>query len=446
MTHDVDTLPRPALPTRFDDDALRIARRGVWLLAIGLGGFLLWACLAPLDQGVVGSGTVVVAGERKSVQTLLGGAIERILVSEGEQVTRGQRLVQLNTVQTQSQLDVALAQWVTARSVEARLSAERMNHDPIAWPEDLLARADDPRAKAAMELQAHLFAERREALAGQLKILEHERASLAEQLAVFKEVKRSYDAQAEYQREELQGVRELAEKGIVPRNRRLDAERAAAQLGGQQAAASADIGRTEQALQQNQLKAAQQVQAFRTDAGAQLTQVAAEASSLSDRVAALEFEVRNGAVVAPVDGQVIELAVHTEGGVVPAGQKLMDIVPQGSAWVVKAQFPPLLADKLTPGLPVDVRFATLHRVTTPVIEGRVATVSADRLIDERTHESYFAVEVVPGPQVDLAMRSAGVDVKPGMQAEVIVRMGERTLFNYLTKPLVERLVSAFKEE
>jgi len=429
-----------------DIDALRIAHQGLWILGVGLGGFLLWAGLAPLDQGVVASGTVAVAGERKVVQSQLSGTIERILVSEGDAVRRGQPLVQLNTVQAQAQLDVALGHWLQARSVEARLGAERLGSAAIEWPADLLARQSDPRAIAAMELQTNLFAQRAGGLANELQILEHEHTALRDQLEGQEAIKRSFDTQISYQSEELKGVRELAEKGYVPRNRLLEVERAAAQLRAQRSAAVAEIGRLRQAIHENRLRLEQQPQTFSSTAGSELTQIATEASNLSDQIEALEFEVQNGAIAAPVDGQVVDLAVHTEGGVVPAGQRLMDIVPQGSAWVIKAQFPPLLADKLRPGLPVSIRFASLQRVRTPVLEGRVTTVSADQIVDERSREPYFSVAVEPGPDAAAALAEARLEVKPGMQAEVIVKTGERTLLNYLTRPLTERMVSAFTEE
>jgi protease secretion system membrane fusion protein len=429
-----------------DDEALRMAHRGLWILGVGLGGFLLWAGLAPLDQGVPGHGTVAVAGEKKVVQSLLDGSIERILVNEGDRVVRGQPLVQLNTVQAQAQLEIALGHWLTARSVEVRLLAERAGQAAIEWPPDLLARQDDPRVRAALELQTNLFATRAAELASQLQILEHERAALAEQLAGQEAVKKSFDAQIAYQKEELDGVRQLAEKGYVPRNRLLEVERDAAQLRAQQSASAAEIGRLRQAIQENRLRLEQAPQTFRSEAGAQLTQIATEASNLADQLEALEFQVQNGAIVAPVDGQVVGLAVHTEGGVVPAGQRLMDIVPQSSAWVIKAQFPPLLADKLHPGLPVRIRFSTLQRVRTPVLEGRVATVSADQIVDEHSREPYFSVAVEVDPAAAAELRASGLEVRPGMQAEVLVKTGERTLLAYLTQPLTERLVSAFTEE
>lgn len=429
-----------------DADAAGIARIGVWFLILGLGGFFLWAGFAPLDRGVVGSGTVTVAGERKTVQSRTGGMIDRILVREGDLVKQGQVVVQLNIVQTQSQLDVALGQWISARAVEDRLIAERLDRKDIQWSPELLARENDPRARSAMELQGYLFATRRAELNSRMKINDHEIASFNEQLAGYEEIKRNHAAQFQFQQQELNGLRELAREGYLPRNRLFEAESNAAQLGAQLASTISDIGRTRQAINESKLKALQQGQIFRSDAESQLTQVSAQTSSLRDQIKSLEFEVQSASIVAPVTGQVMSLAVHTVGGIAPAGQRLMDIVPQGSSWVVKAQFPPMMADRLKPGLKVDLRFGSLQRVHTPVIVGTVSTVSADQLVDEKTNSPYFAVEVSVSPQDVIHLRDLGLDIKPGMQAEVLVKTGERTLANYLMQPVAERMAGAFKEE
>lgn len=434
----------PALA--LDDDASRVARFGVLVLLIGLGGFLLWASLAPLGQGMMGSGTVSVAGERKIVQSLLGGAIERILVREGEQVQQGQVLLQLNTVQPLAERDVVLGQWLTARATEARLVAERLDHSTIQWPPDLMMLAQDPRTQGAMQLQTNLFITRRAELQNQLQILRHEQAALGEQLTGYEEIKRNQDSQLEFQRRELEGLRSLARDGYVPRNRLFEAERSASQLSSQRATAISDIGRTRQALNESKLKVLQQTQAFRSEVEVQLTQVAGDASSLADRYKALDFEVRNGAVVSPVDGQVMELAVHTVGGVVPAGQKLMEIVPIGSPWIVKARFPTKLIERLRPGLTVDMRFTSMDVSVQPVVQGTVATVSPDQQIDESTGEPYIAVTVEVSAETVAQLLNAGLDVRPGMQAEIIIKTGERTLLAYLMKPLTSRLRAAFKEE
>ncbi|UUY09021.1 HlyD family type I secretion periplasmic adaptor subunit [Pseudomonas sp. J452] len=435
----------PALPAAVRD-AAATAKIGVWIILLGLGGFLLWASLAPLAQGVAGSGTVVVAGERKTVQSLAGGSIEQILVREGDHVKEGQLLIQLNTVQAQSQLDVALGQWFSARSVEARLTAERLGLEAIRWPDELLARGNDPRARTDMELQGTLFETRRAELASRLQIMQNETESLLDQLASYQEIKKHLETQQSYQRQELEGLRSLAEEGYVPRNRLFEAERNAAQLSAQMASGIADIGKTRQAINESKLQMLQVQQAFRIEAESQLTATSAEASSLGERIKALEFEVRNAAIRAPVTGQVIGLAVHTEGGVIPAAQKLMDIVPKGSAWIIKAKFEPVVADRLKPGLPVNLRFSSLTSATLPVVEGKVLTVSGDQLIDEQTRLPYFAVEVEVGSDAVAQLSTHGLDVKPGMQAEVMVQTGERTFMNYLLKPLQQRIRGALKEE
>jgi protease secretion system membrane fusion protein len=427
-------------------DATKTAKMGLVVIAIGLGGFLLWAALAPLAQGVAGQGTVVVAGERKTVQALTGGAVTEILVREGDHVKAGQLLIQLNSVQAQAQLEVALGQWFSAYSSEARLGAERYGLDNILWPDDLLARSADPRAKRNMELQKNLFETRRAELIGRQQIMQNQAESLQQQLTAYTQIKSHLETQLEFQHKELAGLRELAAEGYVPRNRLFEAERNSAQLSAQLASGVADIGKTRQAITEIKLQTLQLQQNFRIEAESQLATTAAEASSLSERIKALEFEVSNAAIRSPVEGQVIGLAVHTEGGVIPAAQRLMDIVPFGSAWIIKAKFEPLVADRLKTGLPVNLRFSSLNSSTLPVVEGKVLTVSGDQLLDEQTHLPYFSVEVEVGTEAVARLLAHGLEVKPGMQAEVMVQTGQRTFLKYLMSPLEQRIRGALKEE
>ncbi|UZD98085.1 HlyD family type I secretion periplasmic adaptor subunit [Pseudomonas corrugata] len=427
-------------------DAGSAARYGVGFLVLALGGALLWACLAPLDQGVVGSGTVVVAGERKAVQSLVGGVVEKLLVSDGDRVSQGQLLVQLNTVQAQAQLDVTLGKLLNDRSIEARLIAERLGRADIQWPEDLLARADEPRVKAAMALQSQLFLSRLAELGSRLQIIEHEVAALEQQLLGYEGVKRNYDAQMRFQRQELEGLRDLAREGYVPRNKLFEAERNAAQLAGQIASGIGDVGRTRQSINESRLKALQAQQEFRRDAETQLSEVSAEAAGYADQIRALQFEVDNGAIRAPATGQVMDLNIHTVGGVVQASQTLMQVVPLDAPMAITARFEPLMANKLRPGLPVHVHFTALQRVDTPTVTGTVSTVSADQLINEQTHQPYFSAKVEIPADTVASLQAAGLWVRPGMLADVTVVTGERTLMNYLMKPLRERLLAAFKEE
>lgn len=437
---DTTTLPRAS------SDAGAAARYGMGFLILTLGAFLLWACLAPLDQGVVGSGTVVVAGERKAVQSLVGGVVEKLSAGDGDRVTQGQLMVQLNTVQAQSQLDVTRGKLLNDRAVEARLIAERLGSAEIQWPVELTERAAEPRVKAAMALQSQLFLTRRAELGSRLQIIEHEAAALQQQLQGYEGVKRNYDAQMRFQQQELEGLRDLAREGYVPRNKLFESERNAAQLAGQIASGIGDVGRTRQAINESRLKALQAQQEFRRDAETKLSEVSAEAAGFADQMLALQFEVDNAAIRAPVSGQVMDVSIHTVGGVVQAGQTLMQVVPLDAPMAITARFEPLMANKLRPGLPVHVHFTALQRVDTPTVTGTVTTVSADQLIDEQTKQPYFSAKVEIPADTVASLQAAGLPVRPGMLADVTVVTGERTLMNYLMKPLRERLLAAFKEE
>lgn len=427
-------------------DAGAMARLGLWVLALGFGGFMLWAGFAPLDQGMAGSGTVVVSGERKIVQSLVGGAVQSILVREGDLVQQGQPLVRFNSIQLQAQLDAAVGQWISARSQEARLTAERVEAERIEWPADLLARSTDPRLKPTLALHARLFETRRNELLTRRQMVEHELAALNGDLAGYNEIKRHQQARMAAQEQELASFRELLGKGFISRSRVHEGEVLLGELGVDFNTAVSNISRTQQAINENRLKMLQIEQTFRSEVEAQLTQVNAEAASLIERIKSLEFEVASANVLAPISGQVMNVAIHTVGGVVPAGQRLMDIVPLQESWIVKARFPLMAADRLHPGLPVAVRFSSLQRVNTPVLTGKIATVSADQIIDEQTQIPFYQATVQPDPALLGELERVGLQVKPGMEVEVLVNTGERTLLNYLLRPITERMSGALREE
>ena len=427
-------------------DAAGLARLGLWVLAIGFGGFMLWAGLAPLDQGMAGSGVVVVSGERKTVQTRVGGAVEAILVREGDLVEADQVLVRLNTVQAHAQLETAIVEWIGARCQEARLNAERANLGKIIWPADLLERSNEPRTRATIELHERLFQTRRGELEIRRQIIERELASLEGQLAGFEDIKRHQTVRQAAQEKELDSYRALVSKGFIALNRVHEVERDLGEISVDLSEAISNIGRTRQAINESRLKLLQVTQAFRAEAEIQLTQVSNEVSSLKERIRALEFELASANVRAPASGQVLDLSVHTVGGVVQAGQRLMDVVPMQSAWLVKSRFPTMAADRLKPGLPVAIRFSALQRANTPVLTGKVESVSADQIIDTHSQLPYYQAMIRPDTDLLVQLERAGLEVKPGMEVEVLVNTGERTLLNYLLKPMLEKMAGALREE
>lgn len=428
-----------------DIDDSRPSRWGLWLVAAGFGGFLLWASLAPLDAGVVANATVNVTDNRKTIQHLSGGTIDAILVREGDRVTRDQPLIRLDRTRAVAEQGVVSAQYIVARTVENRLQAERDDLDRVSFDPELLARfAADPRLEEATTLQQRLFATRRAALTGEAGILRENIRGAEEQLKGLRQVQAARSAQIRFLDQELDGVRNLAAEGYVARNRMLELERSAADLNAQRAQTVADIGRTHNQIAELKLRILQLEQDYQKEVQSQLTEVQKEVSALADRLRALDYEVAHTVIRSPIDGLVLGLNVYTVGGVIQPGAELMSVVPAGEPLQVDAMIPVQAIDRMVAGLPVDITFPAFNHAQTPNIPGRVLTIAADRLVDETSKEPYYLAQV---EVTEEGMELLGSNqIRAGMPATVIIKTGERNLLSYLLKPLLARIDSAFKEQ
>jgi len=430
--------------SRVDTNFSGPLRWGLLVLLLGFGGFAAWAGFAPLDAGVTAEATVQVAGNRKSVQHLEGGTVDEILVKEGDMVREGQVLVRLNATRALSEQGVVSAQYIIAKATEARLLAERDGLDSIVIEPELQERfKDDPRLERAVASQERLFKTRRDALQGEIDILRENLAGAEQQLAGLEQVQKSRKTQIGYINRELTGVRELAKEGYLPRNRMFELERDAAQL---QAALSNDVveaGRTRNQIAELKLRILQRYQDYQKEVQSELSEIQKEASALRDRLAAIDYTVRETIIRAPIGGYVQNLSIHTVGGVIGPGTLLMEVVPVDASYLIQARVPVQSIDRVTPGLDVDVMFPALNQRTIPNIPGKVLTLSADRLVDEATNMPYYLAQVEVTPEgVEILQNET---IRAGMPAAVLIRLGERTMLNYLLKPFLERLDRSFKE-
>lgn len=420
------------------------ARLGRWLVLAGFGGFLLWAALAPLDKGVPVTGNVVVAGSRQVVQHPAGGVIEQLLVRDGDRVSAGQVLLRMDATQARAQRDSLQVQYLNARVSEARLIAERDGLASIVFPAEVQAEVAAPWVATALEAQRQLRASRVQALDMELAGL---RESIAGAQAMLEGVQGSMahkQAQRASLEEQLHGLRELARDGYIARNRLLENERLYAQLNGAIAEDLGNLGRSRRQVQELKLRIVQRQQEYQREVRQQLSDVQSSAEDLSSRLRSAEFELAHTQVKAPASGTVVGLSVFTNGGVIARGQPLMEIVPQDAPLLIDARAPVELVDKLHPGLVVELMFVAFNQSKTPRVDGELTLVSADRLIDEKTQQPYYQVRVKVS-DAGLA-QLAGQDIRPGMPVEAFIRTGERSMLNYLFKPLTDRVHVAMAEE
>jgi protease secretion system membrane fusion protein len=439
VTHDVE-------PVEVNTDARVFARMGWLIILLGVGGFLLWALLAPLDKGVPMGGTVAKESNRQAVQHQSGGTISQILVRDGDVVKAGQVLVRMNPIVAQSAVEMTDGQYLSALAVGARLQAEQGGAKSIKFPQQLEQRASDPHVAEMMSLQRSLLASRQASLQNELGGVDESIAGLKMQIQGLQESRDSKKEQVNILKEQLSGMRDLAKEGYIARNRLLDLERTFAQLGGSISEDIGNIGRAQRQVTELTLRKAQRVQDYQKEVRTQLTEVQKEAEAQQARLQAQKFELSNVEVKSPVDGTVVGLAVFTPGGVVPAGFKMMDIVPSDDPLVVEGQLPVNLVDRVHPGLKTELIFSAFNANRTPHIDGVVEQVAADRTVEERTGSAFYKVRVKVTPQGARKVAENKMDIRPGMPVELFVKTGERTMMNYLLKPVLDRAKSALTEE
>ncbi len=441
---DMDKIALESAALGINTDASGYARWGWAIVVFGVCGSLVWAALAPLDQGVPVSGTVVVSGNRKAVQHLTGGTVSEILVKEGDVVKEGQVLLRLNDLRTKAESEISRIQYFTSRVVEARLLAERDGKAIIEFPKDLEAAKKDPRVEMNIALQTQLFASRKMAIQNELAAVEQSIGGLRSQNQGLTESRENKKMQKKILEDQIEGLKELVKDGFVPLGRLLDLERTLAQINGAIAEDTGNIGRGVRQIAELELRRAQRIQEVQRDVRTQLSDIQKEAGTLDERLKSQDFDRASTEVKAPASGTVVGLNVFTVGGVVSGGFKMMDIVPTNEELVVEGSIPVHLIDKIHSGLKVDFIFPAFNQNTTPHIPGIVANVAPDRLTDERTGQPYYRMKAKVTPKgVQLLAQHK---ILAGMSVEMFVKTGERTMMNYLFKPLMDRAGQALTEE
>ncbi len=438
-----------AMPSDFDTaqvntDTQPYVRLGWWVILVGLGGFFSWASLAPLDKGVPLTGTVTVASNKKAVQHLTGGVVDAILVKEGDTVKAGDVLVRLNAVQAKANAEIVRVQYFSARAAEARLTAERDSNKTIVFPPELQRAKADPRLANNIMLQQQLFSSRQSAIATELSALDENIAGLKQQSAGLEEAHVGKNTQLAFLKEQLDSTRNLAKEGYISRNQQLDLERTYSQLSTSASEDISNIGRSQKQISEFKLRRLQRLQEYQKEVRTQLSDTQKEADSLANRLAGLDYDLGSVLVKSPVDGTVVAMNIFTHGGVVAPGFRMMDIVPSSDALTVDGQLPVHLVDKVQPNLPVELMFTALNQNTTPKIPGIVTQVSADRLVDEKTGQPYYSMKTMVAPEGMKLL--ANQQIRPGMPVDMFIKTGERTMLNYLLKPLFDHFKMSMAEE
>nr|WP_210273400.1 HlyD family type I secretion periplasmic adaptor subunit [Rhizobium leguminosarum] len=418
-----------------------IALAAIVLLVGVLGGL---AATIRLQGAVIAAGTLVVDSYVKPVQHQKGGTVGEVFVKNGDIVEAGRILVHLADTQTRASLAIVSKRLKELAARTARLTAERDGREAISFPETLLTHQEDPEVAAMLDGEQRLFNDRKSSVKGRKAQLAERIRQLSKEAEGLTAQQHGKQAAISIINKELASLQPLLDQGIIPATRVYALQRDAADLSGELGNLVASEAQTKGRIAETELQIIQVDDDQRTEVSDQLRQAESEIGEYSERLIAAEDELRHIDIRSPQAGKVHELAVHAPGAVVTPGEAIMQIVPINDALTPELRLAPQDIDQVAVGQDVTLRFSAFSQRTTPELNGRVTKIAADLIVDQRTGQSYYRLRVSI-PVAEWA-RLDDLTPVPGMPVEAFVQTGERTALAYLTKPLADQVVRAFKEE
>ena len=477
----------PADPDEIDNPA-HLAKTtilaGLWLAALVFGVFGVWSVLAKIDSAAIAPGKVIVEQNRKTINHLEGGIVEEILVEEGETVKAGQVLLRLREISAKARMQLLTNQYHTFLAAETRLLAERGKSEELTFPKVLHEVIDTREARTAtvnalkqekaqagkswtpaqqekldealrmleiadnvasiMDNQQRIFKSRTENVRGQLDILDKRISKSGQEIKGLEIQANSMDDQIKLLTEEIGVVDKLVKDGNATRPRLLSLQRNRAELEGRKGEYLAMKAKAQENIDETSLAKLNTESDYMNKVEEELKEAQMQLSDLRERMAASSDILERVEIRAPVDGFVTALSVHTRGGTVKPGEKILDIIPLNDKMIVEARVSPQDIDVVKQGLPARVRLTAYKTRQVPPIDGVVKTISADEFTDERTGHGYYnaRIEINASELADLK----DIELYPGMPADALIITGSRTFLAYMLDPISQSFNKSFRQQ
>ncbi len=417
---------------------------GYTAISIVFGFLFIWSFNAPLDSAAYALGKVAVEGSTKTIQHLEGGIVKAIHVKEAQLVKKGDLLVVLDDTQLKAQLEIIEAQYIAALGLDARLQAEQNKDEQINFDTYLLDKTDNDAAKKVMHLEDKIFTSRKTAREGEINVLKQRIEQLKQQKTGLNSQQISSQKQIKLFNEEIIEFRDLLKKGFTNKIRMREMQRRVIELKGTIAQDNSDIAATQIRIGESKLQIIQIENKHQQEVAELLSTTLVSVNDLKEKLLATADRVERAQITSQNSGIVMGININTIGGVIAPGRPILKIVPQGENLIIEAQVSPVDIDKVQVGLISEVRFSSFNSGSTPIVTGTVMTISADSLIDEATGMAYFLarIRVTPESYEELG----DLKLLPGMPVDVIIKTGERTVFEYLVQPVSNAIARSFLED
>lgn len=425
----------------------RIGLFGLLLMTFCLGGFGYWAFSAPLAAAVVSQGSFVATGRNKILQHFEGGIIDQIIVSEGDFVGAGDPLITLDTTAAETKLKELRLRSARLEAMVSRFQAEYASADRLEFSPGLKTQAsDNVDLSQILNNQMQSFILSRDKLQNELGLLDANVSAQKLRKWGYQEQRQSLLKQVVLLEEDYDSKTALFEKGLTRKTEINSLQRSIVEANGQIARVVAEIGESDSMIDKYKKQAIQTQHAYKEAALDELNAAQAELDSINEQILQAQDVLRRTDIVAPVAGTVVRMYYHTSGGVIKGGQEIAEIIPHDAPLIIETLIPRNDIDSVQLGQHAFIRLSALNQRTTPVLDGEVIYVSADSILnqaDQTNPEVYIA-------RINLATESLGqvpgFAPTPGMPAEILITTQERTFFQYLTKPIVDSMSRAFRED
>ena len=418
----------------------RLVGSGLAIITAGMLALGGWTVLAPLSGAIVAPAFVKIDLNRKVVQHAEGGIVREIHVRDGDRVKQGQVLVVLDDVKVDANLELLSIQLLSERAKGARLAAEAGYAPKLNFPADIVRREREQRIAEILERERALFQSRRSSVESQIAALRAQIRETQSETTALQEQIAAEERAIDLQRQELKANEELLKQNYVQKTRVLTLQRAVAEYEVKHGEHRADLARSRQKASELELRIITAQNNYKQNAVDELKDATAHIFDLEERLRPSRDAAQRQQVLAPIGGEIVGLKVFTAGAVVGPRDVLMEIVPADKTLIVEARIRPEDINHVHVGDDAEVRLTAYKQRTTPLVAGRVAYVSGDRLVDNVGTSAYYVahVAVTPASLGELRMQA-------GMPAEVYVRTDSRTVLDYLLAPVTAYLRRAMRE-
>ncbi len=430
---------------RVNTDPKKYVILGIIIIALFFGGLLAWAAFLPFYGAVIAPGEVKVLGNKKVVQHLEGGIVDKVFVKEGDKVKKGQLLIRLKSEKINAQIDLLQGKLDFKMAERARLKAESLMEPKILWPEELLKRKDNPKVKSVMDEEEAIFISRRKDLLNKISLYKKQ----IEQLKKEKEgIKAQLIAQKEIYlalKEELTAKEDLFKKNYIDKTQILELRRKIAETRGKKESLSHTLAELDERIAQIRLQILNEKNKYKEEAVSELRKVTDEIFSLREQLRPLIDTKKRLEIVAPIDGIVLNVTVHPgESRVIKPGEPLMEIVPENSELIIEARIRTKDIAKVYEGQKARVQLSAFDRRTTPPVSGKVIYVSPDQFSINTPKGAYPFYKAYVKVDED-ELKKYGAYLYPGMPAVCFLTTKKRTIIDYILEPLLKVADRALKE-